>query len=117
MDVQKEQKSTKKSVIEDNNSVYQSLFSKINLNPIQKAGEIEKYENNDVLFESSQDERVTMAVNVLLKLIQNSSQKIDKLDKHLLDYHISQIDQKLSRQLDVIMHNETFQEIESTCVD
>ncbi|WP_294613253.1 type VI secretion system contractile sheath large subunit [uncultured Gilliamella sp.] len=114
MDVQKEQKSTKKSVIEDNNSVYQSLFSKINLNPIQKAGEIEKYENNDVLFESSQDERVTMAVNVLLKLIQNSSQKIDKLDKHLLDYHISQIDQKLSRQLDVIMHNETFQEIEST---
>lgn len=114
MTVQKEQNNANKVALEDNGSVYQSLFNKINLNPIEKASEIDKYEDNDVLSESSQDERVTLAVNILLKLIQNSSQKIEKLDKHLLDYHISQIDQKLSRQLDAIMHNETFQEIEAT---
>lgn len=114
MTVQKEQNNANKVALEDNGSVYQSLFNKINLNPIEKASEIDKYEDNDVLSESSQDERVTIAVNILLKLIQSSSQKIEKLDKHLLDYHISQIDQKLSRQLDTIMHNETFQEIEAT---
>ncbi|MCX8601092.1 MULTISPECIES: type VI secretion system contractile sheath large subunit [unclassified Gilliamella] len=110
----KKQDSTTKTVVHENGSVYQSLFDKINLNPIEKAGEIDKFEDNEVLFESSQDERVTMAINILLKLIQSSSQKIEKLDKHLLDYHISQIDQKLSRQLDEIMHHETFQEIEGT---
>ena len=114
MNMQKEQKNTSKLELDDNSSVYQSLFNKINLNPIEKAGGIDKYDDNDVLSESSLDERVTMAVNILLKLIQNSSQKIEKLDKHLLDYHISQIDQKLSRQLNAIMHNETFQEIEAT---
>ena len=108
------QNNENKTVLEQNNSVYESLFDKINLNPIKTASEIEKYQDNEVLFESSQDERVTMAINILLQLIQGSSQKIEKLDKHLLDYHISQIDQKISRQLDAIMHNETFQEIEST---
>ncbi|WP_294952897.1 type VI secretion system contractile sheath large subunit [uncultured Gilliamella sp.] len=110
----KKQDSTTKTVVHESGSVYQSLFDKINLNPIEKAGEIDKFEDNEVLFESSQDERVTMAINILLKMIQSSSQKIEKLDKHLLDYHISQIDQKLSRQLDEIMHHETFQEIEGT---
>ena len=102
------------TVTQDANSVYQSLFNKINLNPVAKAQDMDKYEDNDTLSESSPDERVTMAVNILLKLIQDSSQKIEKLDKHLLDYHISQIDQKLSRQLDAIMHHPEFQEIEST---
>ena len=102
------------AVTQDANSVYQSLFNKINLNPVAKAQDMDKYEDNDTLSESSPDERVTMAVNILLKLIEDSSQKIEKLDKHLLDYHISQIDQKLSRQLDAIMHHPEFQEIEST---
>ena len=102
------------AVTQDANSVYQSLFNKINLNPVAKAQDMDKYEDNDTLSESSPDERVTMAVNILLKLIEDSSQKIEKLDKHLLDYHISQIDQRLSRQLDAIMHHPEFQEIEST---
>lgn len=102
------------TVTEDAGSVYQSLFNKINLTTVTKAGDMDKYEDNDVLSESSTDERITMAVNILLTMIQDSSQKIEKLDKHLLDYHISQIDQKLSRQLDAIMHHPEFQEIEST---
>lgn len=113
MSEQKANQSTQ-TVTQDANSVYQSLFNKINLNPVAKAQDMDKYEDNDTLSESSPDERVTMAVNILLKLIQDSSQKIEKLDKHLLDYHISQIDQKLSRQLDAIMHHPEFQEIEST---
>lgn len=114
MPEQKEQSAAAQTITQDAASVYQSLFNKINLNTVTKAQDMDKYEDNDVLSESSTDERVTMAVNILLKLIQGSQQKIEKLDKHLLDYHISQIDQKLSHQLDAIMHHPVFQEIEST---
>ena len=114
MEQKQENKATVETVTQETGSVYQSLFDKINLNTIKKVSDIDKYEDNEVLFETSQDERVTMAVNILLQLIQGSSQKIEKLDKHLLDYHISQIDQKISRQLDAVMHDKTFQEIEST---
>lgn len=84
MSVQKEQ-SAAQTVTQDAGSVYQSLFNKINLNPVAAALDMDKYEDNDVLSESSTDERVTMAVNILLKMIQDSSQKVEKLDKHLLD--------------------------------
>ena len=114
MEQKQENKATVETVTQETGSVYQSLFDKINLNTINKVSDIDKYEDSEVLFETSQDERVTMAVNILLQLIQGSSQKIEKLDKHLLDYHISQIDQKISRQLDAVMHDKTFQEIEST---
>ena len=114
MEQKQENKATVETVLQETGSVYQSLFDKINLNTIKKVSDIDKYEDSEVLFETSQDERVTMAVNILLQLIQGSSQKIEKLDKHLLDYHISQIDQKISRQLDAVMHDKTFQEIEST---
>ncbi|MSP26738.1 MAG: type VI secretion system contractile sheath large subunit [Myxococcales bacterium] len=38
----------------------------------------------------------------------------EKVDKALVDAMISEIDQKLSRQIDVIMHNEQFQMLESS---
>lgn len=110
----KEEQIKNQVITQDAGSVYQSLFNKINLNPVTKTEDMDKYEDNDILSESPTDERVTMAVNILLKMIQDSSQKVEKLDKYLLDYHISQIDQKLSHQLDAIMHHPVFQEIEST---
>ena len=63
--------------------------------------------------EASADERIAAAVSVFMKMIQDSSQKVERLDKSLLDYHIARIDEQLSRQLDEILHNEEFQKIES----
>lgn len=111
MTVQKE--SSKTVVTDDAGSVYQTLFNKINLSPVDKVANIDKFDDTDALSETSTDERITMAVNVLLKVIQGSAQKVEKLDKNLLDYFIGQIDQKLSRQLDAILHHPEFQEIES----
>ncbi|WP_039756254.1 type VI secretion system contractile sheath domain-containing protein, partial [Chromobacterium haemolyticum] len=39
--------------------------------------------------------------------------KVDRLDKSLLDFHIARIDAQISRQLDAVMHNPVFQQIES----
>ena len=84
----------------EENSVYADLCSKINLQTVKKELDFEKFQNTENLSESSLDERIAAAVNVFLKMVQDSSQKIERLDKNLLDFHISRIDQKISEQLE-----------------
>ncbi|KPN73503.1 type VI secretion system contractile sheath large subunit [Neisseria sp. 74A18] len=94
-------------------NIYETLCQKINLNTVDSVIDIEKFQSNEKMSESSADERIAAAVNVFLKMVQDSSQKVERLDRSLLDYHISRIDEKISRQLDEILHNEEFQKVES----
>jgi type VI secretion system protein ImpC len=93
--------------------VYASLCARVNLMPVQSAPAFEIFQNQDVMSEVSLDERIAVAVNVFLMMIQASAQKVDRLDKSLLDFHIARIDVQISRQLDAILHHEAFQTIES----
>ncbi|RON51530.1 type VI secretion system contractile sheath large subunit [Pseudomonas frederiksbergensis] len=99
---------------EDRESVYGALFNKINLNPVAELGGIDAFQNSEALSEVSVDERVTAAVSVFLKLLKQSPQKIERLDKVLLDEHIASLDMQISQQLDAIMHHRDFQQVEST---
>ncbi|MDI2590479.1 type VI secretion system contractile sheath large subunit [Pseudomonas sp. 681] len=99
---------------EDRDSVYGALFNKINLNPVTELGSIDAFQNAEALSEVSVDERVTAAVSVLLKLLERSPQKVERLDKVLLDEHIASLDMQISRQLDAVMHDPDFQRVEST---
>ncbi|EJM63679.1 hypothetical protein PMI29_03324 [Pseudomonas sp. GM49] len=99
---------------EENQSVYGALFGKINLNPVKVLGEIEVFQSSEALSDVSVDERVTAAVSVFLKLIKQSSRKVRRLDKTLLDEHIASLDAQISRQLDAVMHHPDFQRVEST---
>jgi len=72
------------------------------------------FQNSDALSEVSADERVTAAVSVFLKLLKQSPQKIERLDKVLLDEHIASLDRQIGRQLDAVMHHPDFQRVEST---
>ncbi|OSI34529.1 type VI secretion system contractile sheath large subunit [Neisseria dumasiana] len=94
-------------------NIYETLCQKINLNTVDSVIDIEKFQSNEKMSESSADERIAAAVNVFLKMVQDSSQKVERLDRSLLDYHIARIDEKISRQLDEILHNEEFQKVES----
>lgn len=94
--------------------VYGALFSKINLSPVTTLGGIEVFQNSEALSEASADERVTAAVSVFLKLLKQSPQKVERLDKVLLDEHIASLDMQISRQLDAVMHHPDFQRVEST---
>ncbi|MNG61280.1 hypothetical protein D3C79_194620 [compost metagenome] len=93
--------------------VYASLFEKINLTPVSTMTELDGFEDNTVMAETSADARVTAAVQVFMQVLQKSGQKVEKLDKTLLDSHIAELDFQISRQLDEIMHNEAFQQVES----
>lgn len=99
---------------EEPHGVYGTLFSKINLSPVAELAGIEDFQNAEALSEVSVDERVTAAVSVFLKLLKQSSQKVERLDKVLLDEHIASLDRQISRQLDAVMHHPDFQRVEST---
>lgn len=78
-------------------SVYEALCAKINLTPVRQAQPFETFQNSDALSESSIDERIAVAVNVFLKMVQKSSQQVDRLDKSLLDFHIAALDEQIIR--------------------
>ncbi|KMN76272.1 EvpB family type VI secretion protein [Chromobacterium sp. LK11] len=113
MSTKTQQQSDGTVVLESPASVYESLCAKINLAPVASTQPIEAYQTAEVMSDAPLDERIAVAVNVFLKMIQESSQKVDRLDKSLLDFHIARIDAQISRQLDAVMHNPSFQQIES----
>lgn len=94
-------------------SIYESLCQKINLKAVDNVPSFEDFQSNEKMSDSSIDERIAVAVNIFLKMVQDASQKVERLDKSLLDFHIARIDEKISRQLDAILHNDTFQKIEA----
>jgi type VI secretion system protein ImpC len=93
--------------------VYASLFEKINLTPVASLGNLSEYQNDSIMADISADERVTAAIQVFMQVVGQSNQKIEKLDKTLLDLHIAELDRQISRQLDEVMHHPEFQKIES----
>lgn len=93
--------------------VYSSLFEKINLRPVERLSDIACFHDSDGLAGVTEDERVTAAVSVLLDLLKASAQKVEQLDKALLDFEIGKLDRKIGRQLDVVIHQPGFQQIES----
>lgn len=95
-------------------SVYAGLFGKINLNPVESLAAIDNFQSAEGLAEATADERVTAAVNVFLKLLRQSSQKVERLDRALLDEHIAALDGQISRQLDAVLHHADFQRVEAT---
>ncbi|WP_445493458.1 type VI secretion system contractile sheath large subunit [Photorhabdus sp. SF281] len=94
-------------------SVYQSLCEKIHLQPVERLSDIDRFQCSDALADVTADERVTAAVSVFLTLLKASARKVERLDKALLDNHLSELDQQISRQLDVVMHHPAFQQVES----
>jgi hypothetical protein len=99
---------------EESQSVYSTLFSKINLSPVEAFGALDNFQSNDALSDTSVDERVTAAVSVFLNLLKQGARKVERLDKTLLDEHIASLDAQISQQLDAVMHHPDFQRVEST---
>ena len=58
-------------------------------------------------------ERLTAAMQVFMERIRQSGQRVEKLDKTLIDHHIAELDFQISRQLDAVMHHQEFQQVES----
>ncbi len=93
--------------------VYASLFEKINLTPASCLGDINDFLDDAALSEAPAAERLTAAMQVFMERIRQSGQRVEKLDKTLIDHHIAELDFQISRQLDAVMHHQEFQQVES----
>lgn len=96
----------------ESGSVYTSLFEKINLEPVSHLSDISAWQDETVMAEAGTNERVTAAVRVFIDCLFRSGEKVEKLDKTLIDHHIAEIDAQISRQLDTVMHHPDFQRTE-----
>lgn len=79
--------------------VYASLFEKINLTPASRLGDINDFLDDAALSEAPAAERLTAAMQVFMERIRQSGQRVEKLDKTLIDHHIAELDFQISRQL------------------
>lgn len=94
-----------------NSGVYASLFEKINLTPVSQVSDINIFQDNSALADTTANERVTIAVQVFLDRLKSSGQKVERLDRNLLDHHIADLDRQISQQLDEVMHHAEFQKL------
>lgn len=94
-------------------NVYQSLFKKIHLTPVSSLKQLGEWQDSDAMAEASTEERVSAAIQVLLSCVAKSGKNVEKLDKSLLDFHISELNRKISQQLDTVMHHPDFQALEA----
>src|SRR5688572_16377456 len=69
-------------------------------------------EESDIA-EIEANKRVTAALRVFIGAIAEGTTSVEKIDKTMLDQQIAAIDEKLSSQLDAILHNPEFQKLES----
>lgn len=115
MSVQNTSSSTGETVVRERSSadsVYASLFSKINLEPVGALPDVSSWQDESVMSEAGANERVTAGVQVFIDCLTKSGQKVDRLDKSLIDHHIAELDHQISHQLDAVMHHPGFQRVE-----
>lgn len=93
--------------------IYASLFEKINLTPVAALSALDTWQDAQAMSEATADERLTAGMQVFLECLTRAGSKVEKLDKHLIDHHIAELDWQISRQLDAVMHHEAFQATES----
>ncbi|MDU0950880.1 MAG: type VI secretion IcmF C-terminal domain-containing protein, partial [Klebsiella sp.] len=74
--------------------VYASLFEKINLAPASRLGDINDFLDDAALSEAPAAERLTAAMQVFMERIRQSGQRVEKLDKTLIDHHIAELGPK-----------------------
>lgn len=84
----------------------------MNILPVKTNVAIHSFSDISYLSNSSFSERLTAAIQVLLECT-TQDHAVDRVDKHLLDRYIAQIDELLSLQIDEILHHPEFQAYES----
>ncbi len=94
-------------------SPYESLCGLADVKPFHAPIEIDTFTSAEVLSNADFNERLTAALQVLVELTGDSEEQVEKIDKVFLDGLISKIDDLIASQLDEILHNEAFQELES----
>jgi len=100
MTQQKDQQQAVEAVVEEK-SLLDDLFEQVDM-------EVPATPETD-----SAGGRMSHALSELIHSVARSGESVDRIDKALLDGMIASLDQKISSQVDEIMHDERFKKVES----
>ncbi len=90
-------------------NMLESLFSKVDMSVPTEAVDLA-----DKTTMEPPSAKLSVAINHFLHAIATSGTPVTKLDKVVVDSAIAEIDKRLSAQICAIMHDEKFQQLEST---
>ncbi|MBU2862306.1 type VI secretion system contractile sheath large subunit [Reinekea forsetii] len=114
MDMAEVKKAAEAETVEESSSVYGRLCDLIEIEPVENTIEFKDFKTAKGMGEAPQNERITAALQVFLNVAIESGEKIERIDKNLLDQYIAKIDETISNQLDEVLHHDYFQKIESS---
>lgn len=92
---------------------YNSLCESVALKPFAENIPLANYFSTETLANQESDARFAASMQVLLELVIAENATTQKVDKALIDYYIAQVDKLLAADLNEILHNDKFQEVES----
>ncbi|MBT8399511.1 MAG: type VI secretion system contractile sheath large subunit [Rhodothermia bacterium] len=99
---------------ETKENVLDSILSKVNVERPDEEVSIERFKDVSSVTEKDRSGMMAAAIRVFVEAVADLEQPVEKIDKHLLDGLIAGIDAKMSAQLDQILHNDKFQQLESS---
>lgn len=92
-------------------SLLDSILSRVDVTSPKGHISVDDFKDADAIADKDRGAMMSAALRVFMDAI--ADQPLDKLDKHLLDSLIGGLDERLSRQLDAILHNQDFKALES----
>ena len=95
-------------------SILDSIFEQVDVDAPEEEVEVEAFKDPDAVAKKERGEMVSAALRVFMEAVSDRDKEIDQIDKYLFDSLISSVDEKISAQLDAIMHHEDFQDLESS---
>jgi type VI secretion system protein ImpC len=98
---------------ESKESLLMSIFERVEVAVPQPGVDIQEFKDPMSIAEKPKGAMVAAALRVFVDAVAQLEKPVERIDKNLLDGMIASLDMKLSGQLDEILHNGKFQQLES----
>lgn len=98
---------------EGKDNLLDSIFAQVQMTAPGQQVNIEEFDDAFANAEKPKGALMAAALRVFVDAVAAMEQPVERVDKTLLDSLVAQIDQKISQQLDVILHHDKFQQLES----
>jgi len=108
------QEAAGEGTVQTEENTLDSILAKVNLDRPADGVSIDRFKDVSGVGDDERSGMMAAAIKVFVEAVGELDQPVQKVDKGLLDGMISAIDAKMSTQLDEILHNEKFQQLESS---
>lgn len=99
---------------EGKESLLDSIFAQVQVDAPAEQVRIDEFDDAFANSEKPKGALMAAALRVFVDAVTELGQPVEKVDKVLLDSLVAQIDQKISQQLDEVLHHDKFQQLESS---